>query len=55
MRSILIQKDVFSYVWSICVHVLIHFGNEFGASELDFLKVETSKPRKVVRLVELPQ
>jgi hypothetical protein len=55
LRSILIQNDVFLYVWSICVHVLIHFGNEFGASEPDFLKVETSKPRKVVGPVELPQ
>jgi hypothetical protein len=40
LRSILIQNNVFSYVWSICVHVLIHFGNEFGASEPDFLKVD---------------
>jgi hypothetical protein len=55
LRSILIQNDVFSYVWSICGHVLIHFGNEFGASEPDFLKVETSKPRKMVGPVELPQ
>lgn len=35
------------------VHEPIHSGDEFGASESDFLRVEPCKPREVVGPVEL--